>query len=83
MSLIEKNSEFGPGNKPKNPLEDKLVGKQSFFTPLKYLKYDPNNIRAIGGSRQPINATTPAPEPPPPPVLKSFSNAFSNAFNTI
>jgi hypothetical protein len=82
MSLLDKDSVLGPttGNRVKNPLEDNLVDKQSFLTPLKFLKYDSSNIRAIGGSRQSINVTTPAPEPPTP-VYHSFSNAFSNAFN--
>jgi hypothetical protein len=46
MSLLDKNSEFGPttGNRVKNPLEDNLVDKQSFLTPLKFLKYDSSNI---------------------------------------
>lgn len=81
MGLVDKNSEFGPNNLIKNPLEEELTERRSVFTPLRYRKYDVSNLRAIGGSRQPINITTPAPEPPPPPALGAFSNAFSNAFN--
>jgi len=81
MSLVNKNSIFGPNNIIKNPLEEELTEKRSVFTPLKYRKYDTSNLRVIGGSRQPINITPPAPEPPPPPALGAFSNAFSNAFN--
>ena len=84
MSLVNKNSIFGA--KPveeENGINGALVNRRSFLTPLKVLKYDPLSTRFIGGQGAPALITPPAPEPPPPPAIKSFSNAFSNAFNTI
>jgi hypothetical protein len=81
MSLKNRNSDFGlkatnnSDQNLKNTIETKL--NTSIFSNLKYNKYDPTPTRRLGGSRNSLSPSTPAPDS----SVGAFSNAFSNAFN--
>lgn len=81
MSLKNRNSDFGlkatnnSGQNLKNTIETKL--NTSIFSNLKYNKYDPTPTRRLGGSRNSLSPSTPAPDS----SVGAFSSAFSNAFN--